>query len=90
MPMPPEPTFVIEPSYTMDNSDINVVGEMLGFDWNDVCDACQQEEIYGQDGSGSYSVHRDETFSNEMITAIFAKIFADNPNADTIRIIDDF
>jgi hypothetical protein len=85
----PEP-FIIEPSYSIDNSDINVVGELLGFDWNSVCDACQEEGIYGQDGSGSYNVSRGERFENDMITAIFEKIFEDNPNAKTIRIIDDF
>lgn len=82
--------FIIEPSYSMDNSDINVVGELLGFDWNSVCDACQEEGIYGQDGSGSYQVSRGERFDNEMITAIFEKIFEDNPAANSIRIIDDF
>jgi len=82
--------FIIEPSYSIDNSDINVVGELLGFDWNAVCDACQEEQLYGQDGAGYCSVRRNTTFENEMITAIFEKIFADNPSVDSIRIIDDF
>lgn len=82
--------FIIEPSYSIDNSDINVVGELLGFDWNTVCDACQEEGLYGEDGSGYCSVSRSTTFENEMITAIFEKIFTDNPNIDSLRIIDDF
>lgn len=82
--------FIIEPSYTMINSDINVVGELVGFDWNAVCDACQEEELYGQDGAGYCLVRRNTTFHNEMISAIFTKIFVDNPNIENIRIIDDF
>lgn len=82
--------YIIVPSYTMDNSDINVVGELLGFNWNEVCDACQKEGIYGQDGSGSYVVHRGEHFENNIITAIFEKIFEDNPIANKICIINDF
>jgi hypothetical protein len=85
-----EQKFIIEPSYTINNSDINVVGELLGFDWNVVCDACQEEELYGQDGSGSCKATRGERFENDMITAIFEKIFEDNPNAERITIIDDF
>lgn len=88
--MPVVQKFIIEPSYCINNSDINVVGEMLGFAWNDVCDACQEEGIQGQDGSGSYNVSRGERFENDMITEIFEKIFEDNPNINCIRIIDDF
>lgn len=88
--MPIIQKFIIEPSYSIKNSDINAVGELLGFDWNDVCDACQEEEIYGHDGSGSYEVSRGERFEDDMITAIFEKIFEDNPNVISITIIDDF
>lgn len=82
--------FIIEPKYVINNSDINVVGEMLGYDWNDVCDMTSEERLYGQDGSGGVSVSRTCKFDNEDLNKIFEKIFADNPEVESIMIVDDF
>ena len=82
--------FIIKPSYTMSNSDINVVGEMLGFDWNEICDSVQGEGLYGQDGSGYVIVKHNTRFEDEKIKIIFNKIFSDNPEIKNITIPDDF
>jgi len=81
-------TFKLEVRYCMNNSDINVVGGMLGYNWNDVCNYVQQTEIYGQDGCGYTLVERGDTFDHEQIDAIFEKIFSDNPEVDQIYILN--
>lgn len=82
-------TFKLEVRYCMNNSDINVVGEMLGYDWNDVCDYIGELELYGEGCDGSYEVSRGTKFNHEEIDAIFEKIFNDNPEANKICIINE-
>lgn len=81
--------FKLTVAYTMRSSDINVVGGMLGFGWNEVCEYVQKCGIYGEDGSGQYIVSRGESFEHEQIDAIFDKIFADNPGVEEITIINE-
>ena len=78
--------------WTMDNSDINVVGEELGFEWNAVCASVQDCGIYGQDGAGGIYIDRSdiEEFECSMIRAIFTKIFNDHPGMEDIHVIDNF
>lgn len=83
----------IERNWTMNNSDINVVGEQLNFDWNDVCEQKQALGIYGEDGSGYAVVMRgDQSDYREYpnIVAIFDKIFNDHPDMREIYILDNF
>ena len=82
--------FIIETSYCIQNSDLCVVGEMLGYDWNDVCDAIGEQEIHGMDGSGYTTIEKSMTTNNEMVNAIVKKLFEDNPNASDIKVLDDF
>lgn len=80
----------IEQLWVMDNSDINVVGVQLGYDWNAVCNEVQREGLYGEDGDGSTSVARDDVddFTSPMIKAIFEHIFATHPTMDEIKIVN--
>lgn len=82
----------IELQWTMQSSDINAVGQQLGYDWNKVCDEVSKCELYGTDGSGFTIVERDEhtSLSSEILVAIFAKIFADHPDAESMCILNDF
>lgn len=81
-------TFKLEQRYFMENSDINVVGEMLGYDWNEICDVIAKAEFYAHDGDGTFTVERDYLPENEVLNAIFTKIFADNPECNDITISD--
>lgn len=81
--------FKLEVQYCMNNSEINVVGEMLGYDWNDVCDYIAERGVYGEDGSGYTIVRRGYIFNHEHIDAIFEKIFSDNPEVNKIFILNE-
>lgn len=84
---------VVKSIYSMDNSDINVVGEHLGYDWNEVCDEISKSGFYGQDGSGSFTIFRnkkDEYCSeSSIINEIFVEIFKHNPTVNEIAVIDE-
>lgn len=74
----------------MVSGDVNVVGEELGFDWNAVCDAVSDAELYGQDGDGYTTVYRrDPTkWKAGMIKTIFEHVFATHPGVDVIRVMN--
>lgn len=80
----------IEQRWSMENADINRVGEKLGYDWNAVCDEVRRADLYGQDGDGSIDVSRDEIddFDSPVLKAIFAHIFASHPEMTEITIIN--
>lgn len=81
----------IELKWTMDNSDLNVIGETLGFDWNDVCDEIASQELYGTDGCGYSTMSRNEykTLTSPVLVAIFDKIFKDHPDMKYVIILDN-
>lgn len=80
----------IEQRWSMDNADINRVGEQLGYDWNAVCDAVQRADLYGQDGDGSIDVSREDLddWEEGMLKTIFLHIFESHPGMDEITIIN--
>ena len=81
---------IINSVYTMNNSDINVVGMHLGYDWNDVCDEISKARYYAEDGDGAFNVYRGETYSeNEIINKIMTAIFDNYPNVDCIQIVNE-
>lgn len=80
--------FILEQRFCMGSGDINVVGEMLGLDWNRVCDLISSAELYGQDGNGYISVERGYYDFNSELNKIFDKIFEDNPGVAEIYILD--
>lgn len=82
----------IERKWTMDNSDINEVGESLGFEWNAVCDEVANEELHGSDGSGYCTVTRRgyKGMNSQVLVAIFDKIFNEHPDMQDIIVLDNF
>ncbi|AQW88949.1 hypothetical protein pEaSNUABM50_00428 [Erwinia phage pEa_SNUABM_50] len=82
-------TFTIVPRYCIESGEVSGVGEMIGLDWNDVCDLVSRAGLYGEDGAGYTTVQKGQTFGNDL-DLIFTKIFEDNPSADEIYILDDF
>lgn len=80
---------VLKQQYYIENADINFKGAFLGYDWNTICDWISTCGIYGEDGSGSYIVSRDEyKFKVPEMNEIFDAIFEENPQADEISVID--
>lgn len=80
---------VLKQVWHMDNSDLNVVGEHLGYTWNQVCDEVGKAGFYAEDGDGSFTVTRNKENSyadNEVIDAIMTAIFANHPDVRVIRI----
>lgn len=80
---------VLKQTWTMENSDINVVGVHLGYDWNQVCDEISKAGFYAEDGDGAFSVYRDsenDYSSNKVINHIMVELFAAYPNVREIQI----
>lgn len=83
---------VVKSIYSMDNSDINVVGEYLGYDWNEICDEISSEGFYGQDGTGCFYISRsskNEYADSKILNEIFVEIFKHNPTVNEITVIDE-
>lgn len=84
---------VVKSIYTMKNSDINVVGEYLGYEWNKVCDEISKAGFYAEDGEGAFEIRRNHKnqYSNEsqIINKIFVEIFNQNPKVHNITIINE-
>lgn len=84
---------VLQQVWYMNNSDINVVGEHLGYDWNEVCDHVSDAGFYAQDGDGSFSVSRsskNDYSENEVINKIMTAIFDNYPQVSKIVINNNF
>lgn len=85
--------FIITPKFTIVNSDLCKVGELLGYDWNNMCDLLQKHHLNGKDGSGYFSISKGTAENNEYseeICNVFNKIFEDNPECKTLYVMDDF
>lgn len=83
---------VLKKIYSMDNSDINVVGEHLGYEWNQVCDEISKAEFYAEDCDGAFTVSRNaksDYSSRTIINEIFKAIFAHYPDVKTIQIVNN-
>ena len=80
----------IKQEWTMDNVDICFQGQMLGYDWNQVCKEIQKCELHGMDGSGYTMVYKDdEPFDSEILNAIFKSIFEEYPTMNEVKVVDD-
>lgn len=83
---------ILKTVYNMGNSDINVVGQYLGYDWNDVCDHVREAEFYAQDGAGAFTVTRESNndySENEVINKIFTEIFKNYPHVNKIQVVNE-
>lgn len=82
--------------YTMNNSDINVVGDKLGYDWNEICDEIDKYGCSGQDGDGFIEIfkmtdkNRFHERYGEILGTILFTIFEMNPLVDSIYVMNDF
>lgn len=76
----------LQQSWTMQSSDICVVGEELGIDWNTVWQDIQDKEFHGQDGDRSVYVEREELqdWNDGLLKTIFNHIFATHPHVNAI------
>lgn len=81
--------YQLEQWFVMASGDVNVVGEELGFDWNAVCDAVSDAELYGQDGDSYTTVYRrdPQRWAEGMLKTIFEHVFAAYPHVDAIRVM---
>jgi hypothetical protein len=80
---------VLKSVWTMENSGINVVGEHLGYDWNQVCDEISKAGFYAEDGDGAFAVYRsskNDYSSNQIINHIMTELFAAHPDVREIQI----
>ena len=82
--------YALQQKFVLETGGINVVGEELGFDWNAVCDAIADEELYGMDGDSSITVRRRDlqTWTDGMLKTIFEHIFASHPHVDAIVVMN--
>lgn len=77
--------------YVMNNSDLNVVGEQMGYDWNEICDEISNNGLQGSDGDGAVTVYKNRQYNKgEILNSIINKLFEMNPDVQEIYIIDDF
>ena len=84
---------VLEQKWVMYNSDLNVVGEYLGYEWNQVREGIGDAEFYAKDGDGLFSVrkNKDSIYSkSEIANEIIKSIFDEYTEVDVIYIVNDF
>lgn len=83
----------VKKKYSMFNSDFNVLGEEMGYEWNLICKEIKNYELYGMDGIGYLYLDRDELdFYIEtygIMGKIISKIFEMNPEANEIYILNE-
>ena len=74
----------------MSSGDIATAGEALGFSDAEIHNAVNDFEFYGQDGDGYITCCRKDPqeWSNEILKTIFMDIFAKNPQANEIYILN--
>lgn len=65
---------------------LNVVGEELGYDWQEVDAQVLAANLFGTDDSTV--ITRGTTYSNTVVDAIITKIFEENTLATTLRIVE--
>ncbi len=69
---------------------LNIVGEYLGYDWNQVWEEVRNEEFYGEDGGG-ISVTRDPSHkytNSEVLNHIVKEIFENNPKLQRLTFLN--
>ena len=81
--------FQLGQRWTMQSSDMCVVGGELGIEWNTVCKAIRDEDFYGQE-DGGVLVERDDIadWEDGIIKTIFEHIFATHPHVDEISVMN--
>jgi len=67
----------------------NIIGEELGYDWNEICDLMHEEELYGQDGEGCFTLPDSECIVNPILKEIANELLKQS-NGKTITVIDSY
>ena len=77
---------VLTQVWKMDSSDLCVVGQHLGYDWNQVCEEIGTAEFYAQDGDGTLTHDKGDDTDSEVLNAIMNAIYEAYPNVKCITI----
>jgi len=85
--MKKEEVSVVKTTKYIDNSDLNIKGESLGYDWNTICDWIRENELYGQDGEGYTTISRDGKYFPKEFQHIITSIL-DEADEYKIKVID--
>lgn len=82
---------VVKKEFTCGNSDLNVIGVELGFQWNQVCDWIRKNGIHGEDGAGYYLLSYEGYDPKDLevgMNIILKELFIQS-NYEDIMILDD-
>jgi hypothetical protein len=82
---------VVKKEFTCGNSDLNVIGVELGFQWNQVCDWIRKNGIHGEDGCGYYYLCYEDYEPEDLevgMYRILKELFIQS-NFEDIKIFDN-
>lgn len=77
--------------YSIHNSDINIVGEYLGYDWNQICEEIQEEGFYAEDGDGAFTISfspKNDYAKSKVLNDILIAIFEHYPHVKKLQIVN--
>lgn len=78
---------------TMQNSSlVGIISEVNGIDWNDACEVVSRNELYGQDGAGSFTIYRNMEDNGDLTPyakRAIAAIFLIHRDHDSIEVVQD-
>lgn len=78
---------------TMPNSSlVSIISEVNGIGWNDACEVVSRNELYGQDGAGSFTIYRNMEDNGDLTPyakRAIAAIFLIHRNHDSIEVVQD-
>lgn len=63
------------------------VGVYLGYEWNQICNEMHNEDMYAQDGEGSFTICKTDNYTSDIINEIVKAIFDHNPDINSITVI---
>lgn len=80
-------------SPTMSSSSlVAVISEVNGIGWNDACEVVSRNELYGQDGVGSFTIYRNMEDNGDLTPyakRAIAAIFLIHRDHDSIEVVQD-
>lgn len=81
----------LKQKWIIDCGSLMDIGEILGYDGNQVCDEIGNAEFYAQDGDGAFNVcrsNKNNYSTNKVINEIMIEIFKSYPTVNEISIIN--
>lgn len=82
---------VVKQVYSLENSGLNVIGEYLGYEWNQISEEVSKVGFYAEDGDGAFTVHLQKNgkySGSEILDEIIQAIFANYPEATVLQIVN--